>query len=234
VLISIISHCYNNVPVLRHAVDSYRDLAAAYPGQFEFVLIDDHSAPPVDSTEVDGVPGLRLYRIAADVTWNMAAARNIGAKESRGDVLVLHDIDHTLRVPEAREVTALAADLSPTERIVFRRYTVGPDGVRTPIRTPMNNFMIRRSTFLEVGGYEEMFVGCYGYEDRFFKHCCAKQGHTWREGPPLELLESGYTRDLSRDLSRNKALFEWLVAREISRAQLTYLSSYALTFESGT
>jgi len=38
---------------------------------------------------VAGVPELRLYRVESDVSWNMAAARNIGAKESRGAVLVL-------------------------------------------------------------------------------------------------------------------------------------------------
>jgi len=216
--------------MVRRAVESYRDLAAAYPGQFEFVLIDDHSDPALDPKEVAGVPELRLYRVESDVSWNMAAARNIGAKESRGAVLVLHDVDHVLRVAEAAQVIALAAALDPKERIVFSRYTIGPAGERTPEKTPMNNFMIRRSTFTEVGGYEEMFVGCYGYEDQFFKYCCAKHAVTWREGPPMELLHNAHTRDLSRDLSRNKALFDWLVAREVSRAELTYLSSYAIAF----
>ena len=88
-LVSIVVTCFNQAHYVREAIESV--LAQTYPN-FELIVIDDGSG---DNTaeEAARYPGVRYVR---QHNQGLAAARNKGIAESRGDYLVFLDSDDRL------------------------------------------------------------------------------------------------------------------------------------------
>lgn len=108
--ISVILCTHNPRPAyLRRCLDALRDQSLP-AGQWEFIVIDNRSLPPVSSL-VD-VPSTRDVRVVYEDSLGLTPARLRGIRESNGDLLVFIDDDNVLD-PDFLEVAAAIAEEKP-------------------------------------------------------------------------------------------------------------------------
>jgi len=143
---------------------------------FELILVDDGSSDAAAIARLDAIEAekasyefpVELYRRPHR---GAPAARNFGALRARGEYLFLLDSDD-LVAPSALEKLALFAQLNPSKAYVYccvRHFgaIVGVDC--SPFdgeRLKRENFLavsclIRRSAFLDIGGFDEALLNSY-------------------------------------------------------------------------
>ena len=149
---------------LQHLVPLYLDGSQG----IEVVLIDDGSPDKPLEARLRHHRGpyqnLRAFRVIGDLPWNHRVARNIGALESRGEWLLLIDID-TL-VPRATIEEILRAELVGGRYYLFNRVE-NKTGRKLP--THHDSLLIKRSDYWKAGGYDSRFSGIYGAAGRFLR-----------------------------------------------------------------
>ena len=139
---------------------------ASYSGdildRLQFLLIDDGSPIPVE-LPADLDLNILALRIPADVPWNHAAARNLGAVYARSDKLLLTDVDHEFPEDTLRSILALGE----LRRTMYMFHRLTEHGA--PWKHHSNTFLLSRGRYLELFGYDEEFCGHYGREDDLFR-----------------------------------------------------------------
>lgn len=170
--VSVVVPCYNLGPYLAEAVDSV--LAQSFT-DVDILIVDDGSTDPETRTILDSFerPKTRVLRIE---NRGLPGAKNVGIRETSGELLCMLDADDLLE-PQmlARSVAALDADPS----IAFASHwlrTFGEEaGEWTPtscdfpalldMNTVNGSALVRRSALEAVGGFDETFLdGCEDWE----------------------------------------------------------------------
>lgn len=179
--ITVVIPTHNGGWVLRRTVEALRCQDAA-PERFEIIIVDDGST----DGSADGLEETRgpvLARVLRQANRGRAAARNLGAAEARGRVLLFLDSD-VWAAPGL--VSAHLAHHSGGDRLgVQGRSLTHPDSLTTvfmrathllpdltvrnrndlsPLHVITRNFSVTKEAFHLVGGFDEGFVG-YGWED---------------------------------------------------------------------
>ncbi len=200
--ITIITHVYN----AQAGIDLQSSFWRAYPphirDQLEFIVIDDYSDTPL-VVDREGL-NLRLLRVDDDIDWNMAGCRNLAAVHAASPWLLYFDCDNIASQEHLAALLASLDRLDPRKLYVFGRSEEG-----RIVEPHINSFLLSRSGFFAIGGYDEDFAGHYGYEDVLFRNL-------WRRNMDGEVLltdivftQMGWrTETLNRDLERNKKLIE--------------------------
>ncbi len=147
---------------LAELLREYASLPSDLLDRLQFILVDDGSPVPVDVPR-DLDLNLLLLRVNADIPWNWAGGRNLGAVCARSDKILFTDIDH--RFPEATLRRLLA--MSNPGRSLYRFHRRRPDG--GPLGVPTNIHCMSRGRFLQLFGYDEELCGHYGSDPMFFQ-----------------------------------------------------------------
>jgi hypothetical protein len=211
--LSLITHIYNQPLGLAEQVAHWQSLDAALRAQIEFIVIDDHSDPPLACSR-EGL-NLRLFRVDDDIDWNMPGCRNLGAMLAGAPWLLYFDIDNVLPTAQLAMLLQGLPTLNPRTLHVFRRRR-GEEELEPHI----NSFLISRQGFFLAGGYDEDFAGHYGYEDVLFRN-------QWRQHVGSETLLTNIafeqtgriTQGLNRDTTRNDALIRYKAAIGMPKAR---------------
>jgi GT2 family glycosyltransferase len=164
--ISVIVPVYNNPRDLRECLSSLT--ASACPGS-EIIVVDDGSTDNTPGVAVEA--GARLFRLAKNS--KQSAARNLGARHARGDILFFVDSDVVV-MPGAMSRVVKRFDENPDLSAVFGSYDDRPraKSLVSQYRNLLHHFVhqkgnpeastfwagcgaIRRSAFEEIGGFEE-------------------------------------------------------------------------------
>ncbi len=179
--LSVIVPTYNGGWVLQRTIEALRAQDAP-PGRFEIIVVDDGSTDgSVDDLNAMTRPS--FIRLIRQANRGRAAARNHGAFEARGRVVLFVDADiwaapqlvsahlahhtegHTLGVqgssiphPDSLKTVFMRATNLLPDLTVRRRDKLSPMHVVT------RNFSVTAEAFRDVGGFDERFVG-YGWED---------------------------------------------------------------------
>jgi glycosyltransferase involved in cell wall biosynthesis len=170
--VSVVVPCYNLGPYLAEAVDSV--LAQSFT-DFEILIVDDGSTDPATKAVLDSFerPKTRVLRIE---NRGLPGAKNVGIRETSGELLCMFDADDLLEPHMfARSVAVLDADPA----IAFASHwlrTFGNEEVEwTPtscdfpalldMNTVNGSALVRRSALEAVGGFDETFLdGCEDWE----------------------------------------------------------------------
>lgn len=148
--------------------------------RIRIVLVDDGSPPPLEAETVLErlalLPRLRqrlsLYRIDEDIPWNHPGARNLGCHVAPHGWLLRVDLDHALR----HEAAARLLDIAPRKARFYRfereQLHAGESGIEVRPRKPhVDSYLMHRTLYWKVGGYDEDYSGCYYCVDtEFFRN----------------------------------------------------------------
>lgn len=199
--LSYVTHfyCEKSLRVVDEVFDAYRNLPSELTDQIEFIVVDDGS--PLQWTPPDGL-NLRLVKIQDNIPWNLAAARNIGITLARSDAVFVTDIDH--RVPEKTLRYLVHRGVRRRHLVRFYRKREG-----TLLNPHASTFLLSRSRFLELHGYDEEFCGHYGYEETMFFRWQRLNGTFCYRAPKRFFVHvcDGDEHSLERDPSRNSRVW---------------------------
>jgi GT2 family glycosyltransferase len=163
---SVVVPVYNDQRALGQCLAA---LTASCPPGIEIIVVDDASTD--ESAAV--VAGLPVQVVRLTTNAGPAAARNYGARQARGDLLLFVDSDVVLP-PGALDHVARRFDEHPDVAAVFGSYDASPaaEGIVSRYKNLLHHFMhqhgeaqastfwagcgaIRRSVFEEVGGFDQ-------------------------------------------------------------------------------
>lgn len=138
--------------------------------RIQFVLVDDGSPIAYDIPDFD--LNITWLKISDDIQWNQGGARNLGVVHAKSDKVLLTDLDHEF--PE--ETLEYMVKRRQCGRNFFRIHRTGKKTKGHP-----NIFLLSRSRFLRLYGYDEEFCGHYGAEDyrmvKIHKYCGTRFPH---------------------------------------------------------
>lgn len=177
-LVSIIVPLYNNADFVAEALDSvHRSTMSSW----EIVVVDDASTdggPTVVREWMDRHPGQRVALVRHEVNRGLAAARNTGAEQAWGELLLMLDSDNIIRpFGLARLTEALRRDPGAdfAYGMLDRFGAPGRVGIVSkfawePERLRSGNYidalaLIRRRAMFELDGYSEDPRLALGLED---------------------------------------------------------------------
>ena len=98
-LISIVIPAHNRPAFLLEAASS---IAKQAYSNFEVIVVDDGSEPPISQTDLEEVLGRRVQLYRHDSAQGVPKAKNAGVNAARGDVVLILD-DDDLLMPDALE-----------------------------------------------------------------------------------------------------------------------------------
>jgi glycosyltransferase involved in cell wall biosynthesis len=173
--LSVVIPTRNRQSALHRVLRSLQHQTLA-PSAYEVLVVDDGSDPPVRCASSTGGPMLRLIRLPHV---ERSAARNQGAREARGEILVFID-DDMLPGRNLLEAHAVAQAEWPSA-LAAGEITLPPETLRTPFglfrsgletsalpssRGPVSrpnfataaNMSVSRDRFLALGGFDPSIV----------------------------------------------------------------------------
>jgi glycosyltransferase involved in cell wall biosynthesis len=125
-LISVAIPTHNRPELLREALAS---VVAQTHAEWEVVVVDDGSTPPVAESTLHDLLGERFVLVRHDPAQGIAAAKNAGVVAARGEV-ILHLDDDDLLTPDALAQIATAYARHPELECLF--VNVEPFGAGAP------------------------------------------------------------------------------------------------------
>jgi len=173
--VSIVNAVLDSPEVVRRHVLHYQKIGL--PDDVEWIIVDDGSEPPLPENDM-----YRLFQTNDKRAWTQPTARNIGVKHTKGEYLILTDIDHII----SRDVIELARS-TDADLIRFKRYAGVLDkngdftqdwdvlkqyGLKEKYRDSLrlsphsNSFIIKKDVYINYGMVSERFVGTGAYPNR--------------------------------------------------------------------
>lgn len=171
------------------------------PDDVEILYMDDGSNPPLTGS----LNNLRIIPVGNPrnddgifYDGRVSIARNLGAKLAKGEFLLMTDIDYIIRKENIeyarnlkydkarfkREMGVILEDGTVTQDLdVLRQYGLLEERIKVrgvQISPHPNNFIIRKSTFMDMGGYRENLQGIY-----------PSKGDTWFKRDWTEYMNAG-------------------------------------------
>ena len=172
--VSIIVPVLNSHEIVRRQLLHF--IKIGIPNDVEIIYVDDGSDPPIPYPTGIGCTFVLLptndYR-----PWTWALARNKGAKNARGEYLIMTDLDYIIPKQLIEDVRAFNGDymgfrrefgvldehgIFTQDHDILIEYGLSPERIKdrgTNLPAHPNNFAIRKDLFLKMGGYREDLVG---------------------------------------------------------------------------
>ena len=163
---------------------------------FQVVLVDDGSDPPLASEPLDW---LKIIATNDTRPWTHHKARNIGVDHADGELVLLTDIDHIISQEMIEDL-----DFHGGWKKFHRRHAeLDEDGqlvnIGKEIRVHVNSFLIQKDTYKKLGGYDEKYFGQYGTDSEFRSRC---RGHCGEPEMGACIYVIPHRRNLFHTLSR--------------------------------
>jgi hypothetical protein len=223
--LSIIVSILNSHEIVRRQILYFSKLGVS--SDVEILYMDDGSDPPLSWVDAElGFPVKNLHIIPVNnpKLWSRAdgmfadgrvsVARNLGAKIARGEFLLMTDIDYiitdeaieagcNLKYDKAgfkRQFGVLLEDGTITQNLeVLRSFGLMEERIEKRLVFPPhpNNFIMRKSTFWEIGGYRENIA------DKIYP----SGGDRWFKRDWTDLLNKGLATIEPADLRKTLLMF---------------------------
>lgn len=153
---------YDNPNMLSEQYAKLRALPPNYRDLISVVVVDDGSPrAPAFPEDLAGI-GLQVFRIDVDVRWNQDAARNIGVHHAETNWILMTDIDHVV----SQDAWKCVLLRKWNELVAYQFHRVSAPEM-TAYKHHPNSWLMARSLFNTVGGYDERFAGYYGTDGDF-------------------------------------------------------------------
>lgn len=180
--------------------------------QVEFIIVDDGSPQPLQ------VPlaavNLRHYRVDVDIPWNYGA-KNLAVSKAATEWIFISELDHMLRARDAEKLLARCDDQHDRVLTVDRKNYHPDADPRYTAKPHPATWLLTKTTFNTVGGFDEDFAGAYGHDDTYFVALLRNQGFRFEHDPDIVLAnysgnhtyaDADLTGKVSKDTTRNTEL----------------------------
>jgi len=147
--LSIVTVCMNR----REHLLATAERVSGWRHHEEHVIVDWSSREPLRRGELPADPRLRLLRVEGESRWNLCRAYNFAVSQCRGERVLKLDADAW-----PTEVFDPLWEGLRLESGAVCAFGSGPEGRK-------GQFLIERSLFEAVGGFNELLVG-YGFDDK--------------------------------------------------------------------
>lgn len=172
--VTLILPYFENPKTFIKRLRMFADLTPGMREHMRLIVVDDCSAPGETAFSALRLQpmvlpeGFSLYQIKQKVRWNWLAARNIGAHEATdGSWLAMTDMDHTMPF-----TTTMALLYGPHDPETIYRFTrLDADAGMREIAPHPNSWMMTKTMFWRIGGYDERFSGYYGSDGSYRRRC---------------------------------------------------------------
>ncbi len=152
---------YNNpeniVPFIKHHLESVDELIIVDDGSFDEYHILNYVQPSEK---------IKLYRVKHDYGFNSHGCRNLIMKESMNEFVVLLDSDRMIHNPS---YSFNVIKNIPIRKNRLYRFATHFLKINVGMHESENDFLISKSHFFSVGGYDEELIGYRGGDYSFFK-----------------------------------------------------------------
>lgn len=178
---------------LPHLLATIGSIAAQHGTPVECIVVEQSAAP---ETRPHLPPGIRYVHtpVEASRPYCRSCAFNAGARQARGEVLVLHDNDivvPALYATAALETIAAGADFANLIRFLFHlrevKVTLDAPPERVVQNTQGGSIVARRDAYFDIGGYDEDFVGWGGEDNDFWDRASTRRVQSHAFVPMLHL-----------------------------------------------
>lgn len=171
------------------------------------VLVDDGSQNNSANGVLEqcGLPDfeLQLYRVKENIPWNFRGARNLALKKAPDGWVISVDIDHV--IPSDSMMALWSLPLDPKCYYIPDRYNV-TNGAAIRCKRHGDAYILTKSMFWRVGGFDEAYTGYYG-APHHFHHALDKKATRVDLDSVYLLHFSNEIEDAStRDFDRNHRL----------------------------
>ena len=171
---------------------------------WECIVVEQTPEPEIRDALPSWVRYVHHRPHPVDSLYNRALAFNVGAAESRGEVLIFHDND--LLMPDGYARTVVAQHAAGYEVINLKRFIfylsetdtrclfADPGSLTgiTPEEIMQNatgggSLAVNRTTYFEIGGYDEEFVGWGGEDCDFWDRAMTRKLYPYAPLPFIHL-----------------------------------------------
>jgi len=153
---------YLNPSMMERQIESLEAMPAPLRKALNLIVVDDGSPEPARLPDRPLGFSARLYRMREDVPWNQDACRNLAVAEAQTKWVLLTDMDHVPTQALIKRVMLGSLDVNCA--YTFRR--VSAPGM-TPYKPHPNSWLMTRTLYERVGGYDERYRGVYGTDGVF-------------------------------------------------------------------
>lgn len=214
--LTLIYPYYDNPAMLEMQLANWKSYPVSLAERIRVIVVDDGSqrfpaAPCFERVSPSRI--VELYRINENIPWNQDGAKNLGAHlADDGARLLLSDID----IVVAPDVAEIISNIPITDRrtyYMFNRAVVRRNG--ETFKPHPNTFLLGKSLFWSIGGYDEDYCGTYG-SDRDFRERLAAAGKGVYRG---DIVLRGYDAEVvpdatTYDWDRSEYLKKFIERRE--------------------
>jgi hypothetical protein len=183
-----------------HLLATLRSIAGQQGTQVECVVVEQDVQPRMRTRLPAWVRHVHAPPPTADMPYCRSWAFNVGVRECRAPLVVLHDNDMLVPADYARQARGLAArgyEAMNLKRFVFylsqahtARLLAGAAGFtdEAPLAITQNleaggSAVITRDAFERIGGMDEAFIGWGGEDNEFWQRCQALKVWPWGRLP---------------------------------------------------
>ena len=190
--LSVIIAVLDSHEVVKRQLLHFQKMLFSNDNDVEFIIVDDGSDPPLQDWLILNMDKIEINCMIIQTNdkrkWSQPCARNAGAKIARSQKFLMTDIDHVI----SKEAIQFCVD-SNEDKVMFPRQWAVLDkdgsinqgdrileayGLPSKIFKERglnggmhhNTFMIKRSLFEKLEGYDESFCGKYGGDDTNFSN----------------------------------------------------------------
>lgn len=150
---------YDNPGILHVHLSTWAAFPKDVRDRLRLVIVDDASPNAPAETVMRDYPidvERRLFRIERDVPWGWPAAKNIAMHEIPDGPALVTDIDHVLEADAAAAL--LRMNVRDDTHYIPARRKVN----REPYKRHPGSYIMQRSLYWRIGGFEENWLGLYG------------------------------------------------------------------------
>lgn len=209
--LSLCTHFYNSLDAVEFQVNQWKQIDQSYLNQIEFVVVDDCSDDICNVNVEDML--IQMFRVTTSINWNQAGCKNLLLSKSQADWLFFFDIDTTASASNIQKILDKLPSLDVNCIYMPKvKYPWGQQRIAQKIDESIglphiNCFVIHKNLLNRIGGFDEDFVGNYGYEDTYMHNQLNKIGAKRVFMADVNVnMHLAYSVGLSRNMSHNENL----------------------------
>lgn len=182
--ITLVFPYYNNPKTLEYQFSIWKN----YPKEVEIIIVDDGSTIGQRAEEIIAnirpIREVKLFRILADLRWNLAQSRNLGVRMAASHWVAWIDIDHALSTESVTKLLDLPLDEGAI--YAFERILHKSKERQDPHK---ESCLMAKRLYWDIGGFDESFSGHWSYPDRDWLWRIKRLGFVRKScGIPLEFI----------------------------------------------